>query len=284
MKNADRLIITLCAAAVLCLPIVSHAQAAAGGAGAEIAARGAPNGVAACASCHGAHGEGNAAANFPRIAGQPAAYLARQLASYADGSRANPVMAPIAKGLSRDQMEAVATYYAALAAPAAAKAAGQPPAAKQLARGRLLAGTGDESKGIQGCANCHGPGGSGLPPSYPYLAGQHRAYLTTALAEWKSGARNTDSSKQMPSIAKRLSDDDIAAVSGYYALQAPPRPAADRINVPVTAAAQPAPGPGPQSAGPAPQGVGTGQGEATSGGAQGPGGGGGGTAGSKDNH
>src|SRR5205823_4347642 len=61
------------------------------GAGRQIAAQGAP-GAAACSSCHGANGEGSPAAGFPRLAGQGRIYIEHQLNSYADGTRAHPVM------------------------------------------------------------------------------------------------------------------------------------------------------------------------------------------------
>jgi cytochrome c553 len=280
MNHSTSLIATL---SVMALAAVAAAQVQTtapggndAGAGKQIAASGAPNGVAPCMSCHGAQGEGNAASNFPRIAGQPQAYLARQLRSYANGSRDNAVMGPIAKGLTPQQIDAVSAYYAALAAPSPKKPAPQA-ADKNRKRGEALASMGDEKIGVQGCANCHGPGGVGEPPNYPYLASQHMGYLNAALVEWKSGARKTDPSQQMNLIAKRLSDDDIAAVSSYYATQPAPPPAALRMNVPAGSAARPAaPGGGPSGQPSVPtQGIGTEQGAPTTGGGQGPGGGGG---------
>jgi cytochrome c553 len=224
--------------------------------------------AATCASCHGAKGEGNAAANFPRLAGQPQAYLARQLRAYADGSRNNAVMTPIAKGLPADQIDSVAAYFAGLSAPSPKAAA---PAAQAQKRGQQLATVGDDKLGVQGCANCHGPGGAGEPPTYPYLAGQHSSYLSAALGEWKNGARNTDPSMQMSMIAKRLSDSDIAALAAYYAAQPAPPPETQRTSI----AARPSvPGPASQTGATPTQGVGSEQGQATSGGGQGPGGGG----------
>lgn len=228
-----------------------------------------PPEVATCVACHGQKGEGNAASNFPRLASQPQAYLVKQLQSYADGSRQNPVMAPIAKGLSAQQMQTVSAYYAALEAPAT-KAA--PPSGQASKRAAQLANVGDEKISVQGCVNCHGPGGSGEPPLYPYLSGQHAGYLRAALGEWKSGARKTDPSMQMNMIANHLSDDDIAALSAYYAAQPAPVPEPQRGNI---ASGTPQRPMGPPSANaPAEPATGTGveQGESTTGGSQGPGG------------
>jgi len=61
-----------------------------------------------CASCHGAHGEGMA--TFPRLAGQHAPYLLKQILVIQNALRNAPVMHGVAKELSRDQIEAVAVY------------------------------------------------------------------------------------------------------------------------------------------------------------------------------
>jgi cytochrome c553 len=198
-------------------------------AGAQLAARGAPNGVAACVTCHGAQGEGDAAGGYPRIAGQSQAYLGTQLGAYANDARVNPVMQPIAKAMSAEQIRDVSAWYASLAgAPAGAStgastgAAGPKPPDAGMARGRLLSEAGDASLGVQACASCHGPGGAGRQPDFPYLAGQHASYLTAAMRAWKSGARKTDGSGQMPHIARALADADVAALSNYFAAQPAP--------------------------------------------------------------
>jgi cytochrome c553 len=247
-----------------------HAQQPAN-AGMQIANNGTPEGVAACASCHGAKGEGNAASNFPRIAGQSPSYLARQLTSFGNGSRDNPIMKAIVQKLTPQQINAVSAYYATLQAPSTRAAA--PPAAQQK-RGQTLATIGDNAISVQACANCHGPGGSGEAPTYPYLAGQHAAYLKASLDTWKNGARNNDPSQQMPQIAKRLSDSDVAAVAAYFAAQPAPSPAAQRTTMPMGSAAWPTTAGGTQSGSTPVKGVGSEQGAATEGGSQGPGGGG----------
>lgn len=64
--------------------------------------------IQACASCHGAHAEGMAF--FPRLAGQHAPYLLKQLLVIQSVLRTAPVMHGVIKDLSRDQMEAVVAY------------------------------------------------------------------------------------------------------------------------------------------------------------------------------
>lgn len=71
----------------------------------------------ACIACHGPDGRGNAAAKFPAIGGQHAAYLENQLKAYRDGSRhgdQNQMMRNVAAKLSDDELHAVAAYLQGL--------------------------------------------------------------------------------------------------------------------------------------------------------------------------
>ena len=61
-----------------------------------------------CASCHGAHAEGQAI--FPRLAGQHAPYLLKQLLVIQNVLRTAPVMHGVIKDLTRDQMQSVVAY------------------------------------------------------------------------------------------------------------------------------------------------------------------------------
>jgi cytochrome c553 len=234
-----------------------------------------PAAVQQCAACHGARGEGNPGGGFPRIAGQSQHYIVRQLESYANGSRRNAVMEPIAKGLSAQDRVAAAAYYAQLDAPPPQKPANASPAPE---RGSVLAMKGDNALRVQACANCHGPGGVGEPPLYPYLAGLDANYLTTAINEWRNGNRKNDAGSQMLTVARALGPDDIAAVAQYYSSLAPPKPPPLELLQAAAPAQKPAagaPATTSQQAGPSPgKAVGTEQGAPTTGGTQGPGGGG----------
>src|SRR6185295_17633814 len=115
-----------------------------------------PSGVQLCAHCHGAQGEGNATNGTPRIAGQPQAYLERQLAAYADGRRDSEVMTPIARQLAPEQRTALSAYYSDIRA----RAGKRPLPGVASARGSALATRGDQGLNVQACQNCHGPGGT----------------------------------------------------------------------------------------------------------------------------
>ena len=189
--------------------------------GQAIAVGGGPGGAgAACFSCHGLQGQGDGGAAFPRLAGLDAQYLARQMADYASGARPNPVMTPIAQQLSPADHQSVALYYAGLPAQAAVM-----PAAAVDGRlvqwGATLYAQGSAERGIQACANCHGPGGRGLNDLYPAVAGQPASYVETQLRLWREGTRENDIADLMGSVARRMTDEDIRATSAHIAGLAP---------------------------------------------------------------
>jgi cytochrome c553 len=158
-----------------------------------------------------------AAAHVPRIAGQSAEYLQKQLDDYAAGTRDNPVMAIFAKQLSEQQRAKFAARYALTSAPYIAQTTSS--SAVQLARGHQLAFQGDEVVRVQACNSCHGPNGVGVVHAAPYLAGQSAEYLASALKAFQQGTRKNDAGELMRSVAQRLGDGDINAVAGYFASQ-----------------------------------------------------------------
>jgi cytochrome c553 len=182
-----------------------------------------PPEAAACQACHGAHGEGMVDGAKPRLAGQSAHYLDKQLRDFASGARDNAIMSAIAKGLNDQTRSKLATYYASLPLPAAPEQTVA--AAAQSARGHQLAIEGAEGKRVQACNNCHGPDGSGVALSAPALAGQLAPYLAAQLQSWQQGGRKNDAGNLMRSVASRLDDADIAAVTSYYASSSASTPA-----------------------------------------------------------
>lgn len=194
--------------------------------GAAIARRGTPAGAAACIGCHGPSGEGNAAAGFPRLAGLPADYLAKELSDYTQGLRASPIMQPLAQKLTAAQMAAVARYYAGLgeAHRQAETISGSRAAltAPQAERARELMIYGDERARIPGCTNCHGAVGLGEAPSIPPLAGQNARYIEATLHSWQDGSRHNDAAGQMASVAHALAPADTKLLAAYLQGLPPP--------------------------------------------------------------
>ena len=188
---------------------------------AAIANAGNGRGAAPCMACHGADGAGQAAAGNPRLAGLDAAYLQKQLDDFASGARSNPVMQPMATALSEDERHAMATYYSQL--PLAAKPATALPAPDSA--GAVLATRGDWSRGVPGCVQCHGPGGSGVGANFPPLAGQPAGYIEAQLKAWQQGTRHNDPLQLMQHLSAALSAQDIDSVAAWFAAQ--PVPAAE---------------------------------------------------------
>ena len=180
--------------------------------GAVIVAQGTVSGAPACAQCHAFTGGSDGSGAFPRIAGQPAAYLSRQLMDFRSGARANAIMSPIARALSAEEADDVAAYYASVETPFPPLAEGDPSLVK---KGRELAQSGIAAKGVPGCGACHGASGAGEPPAIPYLAGQYAHYTAFELEMWRRGLRR-NSPEAMALFAGKLDDQEIQALAAYY--------------------------------------------------------------------
>jgi cytochrome c553 len=191
----------------------SGAQAAPAGPsqlGAQIVAQGTTGGAIACARCHGFDGEADGSGAFPKVAGQSAQYLAKQLRAYASGVRQNALMQPIAKKLKDGEIDGVAQYYSSLHPSSLTPRSVD---AQLLARGEQLAKLGDLNLRLQACESCHGPNGQGEPPAVPYLAGQYRHYTVVQIQLFRQGIRK---SQQMQDPAHALREQDIPAVAAYF--------------------------------------------------------------------
>ncbi|WP_028941875.1 c-type cytochrome [Pseudomonas vranovensis] len=188
--------------------------------GQKIFSQGGQNPAAmACLGCHGPDGKGMAAAGFPRLAGLPAAYLSKQLHDFRDGTRKNPIMEPLAKALSDEEIQAVTTTLAAMPSDPVADTRRRQMAGDATQK---LALYGDWSRKLPGCVQCHGPGGVGVGEHFPPLAHQPAAYLVAQLNAWRDGSRRNDPNQLMVGVAKAMSDEEIKAVADYFANPASP--------------------------------------------------------------
>ncbi|HTD91984.1 MAG TPA: c-type cytochrome [Burkholderiales bacterium] len=169
-----------------------------------------------CAACHGPDGNSPLPVN-PSLAGQHPEYIYKQLGNFKskDGKpaeRNNPVMAGMVATLSDDDMKNVAAYYSSQTPrPHAAR---DPELVKQ---GQRIFRGGIAAKSTAACASCHSPNGAGLPAQYPRVSGQHAEYIAAQLKAFRAGERNNDFNSMMRTVAGKLSDREIAAVSEYIA-------------------------------------------------------------------
>ena len=168
--------------------------------------------AALCAACHGVDGN-SVVPNWPKIAGQHAAYLQRQITLIKGGDRPVPEMAGIAMSLSDQDIQDLAAYFASqTTSPGLADEA-------LRASGEQLYRSGNPATDIPSCMSCHGPAGEGNPLSgYPQLAGQHAVYSEKMLTGFRTGTTwgaDDASSKIMTDVANRLTDAEIKAVASY---------------------------------------------------------------------
>lgn len=167
---------------------------------------------AICAACHGADGN-SVVPNWPKIAGQHASYLERQLGLIKGGERPVPEMAGIVMGLSDQDMADFAAYFASQTSKAGLSDDALRATGEQLYR------AGNSATNVPACMACHGPAGEGNPlAAYPAVAGQHSVYTEKMLKGFRAGSmwgEDDASSKIMTEVTLRLTDDEIKAVANY---------------------------------------------------------------------
>lgn len=151
---------------------------------------------AACEKCHGADGNNSESPVIPKLAGQQSAYFVQQIKEFKSGIRKNPLMAPIAAGLS--DADDLSVYYSTLK-----------PTAEKVDPALSLKG----KENYNLCDSCHGPTAAGQGP-IPRLAGQHAAYLLAQLKAYKEGSRKNP---VMNGVTMSLSEGDFKALAEYAA-------------------------------------------------------------------
>lgn len=168
-----------------------------------------------CAACHGADGN-SASGAYPKLAGQHAEYLVKQLKDFRPqpggkpAPRDNAIMAGFAGALSDQDMINVAAFFSSQTPkPGFARHAALVPLGQAIWRGGVA------DRGVPACAACHGPTGQGIPIQFPRLSGQWAEYVAAQLNAFQEGTRNNND--PMRQIAHRLSNDEIKAVADYAA-------------------------------------------------------------------
>ncbi|MBA4176538.1 MAG: cytochrome c, class I [Leptothrix sp. (in: Bacteria)] len=160
-----------------------------------------------CFICHGADGESSSPA-FPRLAGQNAGYVARQLADYKSGKRKSSTMQPMVEDLEAADFKALGEFFASR------PTMGHAVADAELAQvGRFVYTRGNPDTGVAACATCHGPEGHGTE-SLPRLAGQHAQYTENQLKSFSRRERSNDNAV-MHGNASKLSEIEVKGVAAY---------------------------------------------------------------------
>ncbi len=166
--------------------------------------------VAVCAACHGADGN-SVVPNFPKLAGQGERYLLKQLKDIKSGDRQVVEMTGILTNSTDQDLADMAAYFASQQMSVGAADPAKVQAGQALYRGGKLA------EGMPACTGCHSPNGAGIAEAgFPRLGGQHAQYIAKQLTDFREGNRTNDGDTMiMRSIAARLSNKDIDAISSY---------------------------------------------------------------------
>ena len=164
---------------------------------------------ALCGSCHGSDGNSPLAMN-PKLAGQSARYMVKQLQDFKSGARAGVTMAAMVLSLSDQDMEDLAAWYSSQQP----TLQGANPESIELAQRLYRAGNSEIA--VAACSACHSPTGKGnAPAGFPSLSGQHAEYTLQQLKDFRSGVRQNDGGEMMRTVVERLTDKELEALASY---------------------------------------------------------------------
>ncbi|MES1982021.1 MAG: c-type cytochrome [Pseudomonadota bacterium] len=159
-----------------------------------------------CQGCHGEHGI-SSEVMIPKLGGQYAAYIAKQIEDFKSGARKHQIMSAMAATIDDADVPDIAAYFASQEQMKGASQVENPV-------GRNLFANGDEKRDVIACSSCHGANGKGSS-TFPVIGGQHSDYLRVQLNNWRSGTRSNSPGGVMNNIAKPLTDAEIDALADY---------------------------------------------------------------------
>lgn len=160
----------------------------------------------ACQGCHRRDGAGRPDGSYPRLAGQHAVVIVKQVTDTRAGIRVNPKMAPFSSehAVSLQEIADIAVY---LSTRSGGFTVGQGP--PDIAPGGAAMYT------RLGCADCHGAAGQGNEAKvYPVVAAQHFPYLLRELEYVRDGQRGNSHPDMVKSLKGR-STQDLQALASY---------------------------------------------------------------------
>jgi cytochrome c553 len=165
-----------------------------------------------CQGCHRKDASGRVSGAYPRLSGQHATVLMKQISDIRSGRRSNPKMEPFIGDhvLTPFEIADIAYYLQGL------------PVVGVIGKGSGLALVKGKQLYDKDCAECHGAKGEGSAAKfYPMVAAQHYRYLLREAKFIRDGDRR-NANPDMVSVIKGYSTDDLEAVADYMAqLEAP---------------------------------------------------------------
>ncbi|OGT20300.1 MAG: hypothetical protein A2V90_04995, partial [Gammaproteobacteria bacterium RBG_16_57_12] len=149
---------------------------------------------------------------FPKLAGQYAKYIVKQVQDYQKDLRTNETMVGMAMTVTEKwDLEDIAAYFAAQPV-----MQGAPVTSALAEKGREL------YNAKYTCNRCHGENGKGKGDKmalFPRIGGQHKDYLVATMKDFRTGARKNDMTGLMAPLAKGLKDEEIEAIAEYLSGQ-----------------------------------------------------------------
>ncbi|MBI5891987.1 MAG: cytochrome c4 [Nitrosomonadales bacterium] len=161
-----------------------------------------------CAGCHNPDGNSVIPEN-PKLAGLNVKYLNRQLKDFKSGDRTSPIMSSIIPMVDESEFKALAQYFSEQK-----RSDGATDKPDLAAQGKQIFDEGIIGSAVPACSGCHNEDGSGTD-KYPRLNGQNSVYVVNQLTNFKSGERKNDPKAVMQTVAKRMTEQEIAAVAEY---------------------------------------------------------------------
>lgn len=161
----------------------------------------------ACIRCHRRDASGRQNGTVPRLSGQHAQVIVKQVADIRSGLRANPAMKPFADAhsLTPQGLADIAAHLQAL------------PMAGAIGKGQARAVERGQTLYTRDCVACHGARGEGRADAFvPMLAGQHHGYLVNELGLIRDGGRG-NSNPAMVQVVKAMDAADFEALADYIA-------------------------------------------------------------------
>ncbi|MDB6062205.1 MAG: cytochrome [Verrucomicrobiaceae bacterium] len=165
--------------------------------------------VERCQGCHSEEINDNPV--IPKLSGQHAEYIFKQLNDFKSGARKHEIMSVMAADLPESNLADIAAYFSSIPI-----MHGEPIDASALAKNLFI--NGDVKRNILPCASCHGNSGKGQAANgvaYPAIGGQHRKYLRAQMVNWALGERTNSAGGVMNTIAKSLSERELEALCFY---------------------------------------------------------------------
>jgi len=183
-----------------------------------------------CAGCHGEYGQGGKHGEYPRLAGMPAKFLAKQLHLFRARTRPNLAMVEYVddRQMPDEDIEDISHYLEQITLktrlpPADESAPGFNAYERLLESKRLMQiprAPGDTAAGEKlfrrECANCHGHEGWGKQDkAVPMLAGQYTSYLWRQVKKYRAGIRIHDEDAPTDELLSDFSDAELADIFAY---------------------------------------------------------------------